>query len=135
MALQAMDHLVGIEQLSLEVLDVLVQGLHILQGHGFLGSFACSGHPWLAWRSQLLTQAGLTEYIWLLALCRGAQCVTSLHQKGKSTGIPGALALFTRAGGLVTVSFSLTSPTGLIAQVLEVHLHLLAELLCLRFTC
>lgn len=44
-ALQALDHLVGIEQLCFEVLDVLVQGPHIGRSHGFLGSLARLGHP------------------------------------------------------------------------------------------
>ena len=134
--LQALDHLVGIEQLCLEVLDVLVQGSHICWGHSLPGSLTCLGHPWPARGPQLLTQAWLAEYIWLLALCRGdrAQCHFSMLS-GQGTGIPRAPALLTGAGGLVPVSLGLTSPTRLIAQVLEVHLHLLAELLGVGFTC
>lgn len=69
--LQALDHLVGIEQLCFEVLDVLVQGPHICWSHGFLGSLARLGHPRLAQRPWLLAKAGLAENIWLLTLCRG----------------------------------------------------------------
>ena len=41
----------------------------------------------------------------------------------------------TRAGALLPLSLVLASATGLIAQVLEVHLHLLAVLLHRRSTC
>ena len=49
-------------------------------------------------------------------------------------GEPHTQAL-TRAGALLPLSLILTSATGLIAQVLEVHLHLLAVLLHWRSTC
>lgn len=54
---------------------------------------------------------------------------------GRGVGSPESPTLLTRTGGLIPVHFGLASSTGLVAQVLEVHLHLLAELLGMGFTC